>query len=56
MAFVLSNPLVTTLLFGATRPEQVAANVAARAVAASLTADELARLRAIGSADSSAQG
>ncbi len=47
MAFVLLNPMVTTLLFGATRPEQVAANVAAIEVAAELTADERARLQAI---------
>jgi aryl-alcohol dehydrogenase-like predicted oxidoreductase len=50
MAFVLLNRLVTTLLFGATRPEQVAVNVAAVAVAAELTQGELARLRAIGAA------
>jgi aryl-alcohol dehydrogenase-like predicted oxidoreductase len=50
MAFVLLNPMVTTLLFGATRPEQVFGNVAAVAVAAELTADERARLQAIGSA------
>jgi aryl-alcohol dehydrogenase-like predicted oxidoreductase len=48
MAFVLLNPRVTTLLFGATRPEQVFSNVAALAVAAALTADEEARLGAIG--------
>ncbi len=48
MAFVLLNPAVTTLLFGATRPEQVAANVAAVAVAAELTSSERARLRVIG--------
>jgi len=48
MAFVLLNPAVTTLLFGATRPEQVTSNVAALAVAAELTADERARLRAVG--------
>jgi aryl-alcohol dehydrogenase-like predicted oxidoreductase len=50
MAFALLNPVVTTLLFGATRPAQVAADVAAVAVASSLTADERARLQAIGSA------
>jgi len=50
IAFVLLNPLVTTLLFGATRPEQVAANVAAVALGAELTADERSRLAAIGSA------
>jgi aryl-alcohol dehydrogenase-like predicted oxidoreductase len=48
MAFVLLNPSVTALLFGATTPEQVRANTGAMAVAAGLTADELARLGAIG--------
>jgi aryl-alcohol dehydrogenase-like predicted oxidoreductase len=48
LAFVLLNPSVTTLLFGATTAEQVAANVGALQVAAELTAEETARLRAIG--------
>jgi aryl-alcohol dehydrogenase-like predicted oxidoreductase len=48
MAFVLLNPSVTAVLFGATKPEQVQANVGAAAVAASLTADEVAQLAAIG--------
>jgi len=48
MAFVLLNPAVTTLLFGATRPEQVHANVGALAVAAELTEAERGRLSAIG--------
>jgi aryl-alcohol dehydrogenase-like predicted oxidoreductase len=48
MAFVLLNPAVTTLLFGATRPEQVHANAGALAVAAALTAAERARLSAVG--------
>jgi aryl-alcohol dehydrogenase-like predicted oxidoreductase len=48
MAFALLNPLVTTLLFGATGPEQVTDNVAAVAVAAELSPTERARLRAIG--------
>lgn len=48
LAFVLLNPAVTTLLFGATSPEQVAANVGALRVAAALTPDEANRLRAIG--------
>jgi aryl-alcohol dehydrogenase-like predicted oxidoreductase len=48
LAFVLLNPLVTTLLFGATRPEQVVSDVAALAVAAELTAGDRSRLRAIG--------
>src|SRR5215469_11310009 len=50
MAFVLLNPVVTTLLFGATTPEQVAGNVGALTVAAELTSDERARLRAVGTA------
>jgi aryl-alcohol dehydrogenase-like predicted oxidoreductase len=48
MAFVLLNPAVTTLLFGATSPEQVASDVAALAVAAELTDAERAQLRAVG--------
>jgi L-glyceraldehyde 3-phosphate reductase len=50
MAFVFLNPAVTTLLFGATTPEQVASNVAALAVASQLTDAERARLRLIGEA------
>jgi aryl-alcohol dehydrogenase-like predicted oxidoreductase len=46
LAFVLLNPLVTTLLFGATSPRQVSANVGALRTAAELTADEAGRLRA----------
>ena len=41
---------MTTVLFGATRPEQVTANTAALAVADELTADERDRLRGIGRA------
>ncbi len=48
LAFVLLNPSVTSLLFGATSPEQVAANVGALRVAAQLTPDAADRLRAIG--------
>jgi L-glyceraldehyde 3-phosphate reductase len=48
LAFVLLNPSVTTVLFGATSPAQVAANIGALAVAAGLTAAEAARLQAIG--------
>jgi aryl-alcohol dehydrogenase-like predicted oxidoreductase len=48
MAFALLNPAVTTVLFGATTPEQVTSNVGSLAVAASLSADEIARLRSIG--------
>lgn len=48
MAFALLDPSVTTVLFGATRPEQVTANVGALALADRLTPDERARLAAIG--------
>jgi aryl-alcohol dehydrogenase-like predicted oxidoreductase len=50
MAFALLNPSVTTVLFGATRPGQVAANAAGLAVAAALTPDERDQLQAIGRA------
>jgi aryl-alcohol dehydrogenase-like predicted oxidoreductase len=48
IAFALANPAVTTVLFGATRPEQVATNVGALEVIQELTAEELSRLSAIG--------
>jgi L-glyceraldehyde 3-phosphate reductase len=48
MAFALANPEVATILFGATRPEQIRENVAAAEVAEALTDGQLARLRAIG--------
>jgi aryl-alcohol dehydrogenase-like predicted oxidoreductase len=48
MAFALVNPSVSVLLFGATKPEQVAANVGAVALADSLTPAEIERLRAVG--------
>ena len=48
MAFALLDPSVTTVLFGATRPEQVVANLGALAVADRLTPDERERLAAIG--------
>jgi aryl-alcohol dehydrogenase-like predicted oxidoreductase len=48
MAFALLNPAVAAVLFGATRPEQLTANVAALAVAQSLSAQERTRLTAIG--------
>ena len=48
MAFALLNPSVTTVLFGATRPEQVSANVRALTVADQLTPAERDRLAAIG--------
>jgi aryl-alcohol dehydrogenase-like predicted oxidoreductase len=48
MAFALLDPSVTTVLFGATRPEQVRANLGALAVAGRLTPEERDRLAAIG--------
>ena len=48
MAFALLNPAVATVLFGATRPEQVRANLSALAVADELTPDERTRLFAVG--------
>jgi aryl-alcohol dehydrogenase-like predicted oxidoreductase len=48
MSFALLNPSVSVVLFGATRPEQVAANVASLAIAAALAPGDVARLRAIG--------
>lgn len=50
MAFALLEPSVTTVLFGATRPEQVTANLGALELAARLTSDERGRLAAIGRA------
>jgi aryl-alcohol dehydrogenase-like predicted oxidoreductase len=48
MAFALLNPAVTTVLFGATTPDQVVSNVGSLAVAASLSPEQITRLRAIG--------
>jgi aryl-alcohol dehydrogenase-like predicted oxidoreductase len=48
MAFALLNPSVTTVLFGATRPEQVSANLGALALAERLTPGERDRLAAVG--------
>jgi len=48
MAFALLNPSVTTVLFGATRPEQVTANLGALDVANQLTPDERDRLAGVG--------
>jgi len=48
MAFALLNPSVTTVLFGATHPEQVSANLRALAIADQLTPEERDRLAAIG--------
>ena len=48
MAYALLNPAVTTVLFGATRPEQVAASLGALEVADQLTLEERERLTAVG--------
>ena len=48
MAFALLNPSVTAVLFGATRPGQVRANLAALTVAQDLSPAERRRLLAIG--------
>jgi L-glyceraldehyde 3-phosphate reductase len=47
-AFALANPVVASVLFGATRPEQVAENVAAAELLNRLGDDDLAELRRIG--------
>ncbi len=48
MAFALLNPTVTAVLFGATLPEQVTANLTALSVAENLSPEERRRLTAIG--------
>jgi aryl-alcohol dehydrogenase-like predicted oxidoreductase len=48
IAFALANPRLATVLFGATRPEQIAENLAAVSIAESLDSTQLAELRAIG--------
>lgn len=48
LAFPLLHPHLSSLLFGATTPEQVAQNVGAVALADSLDAAQVERLRAVG--------
>ncbi len=48
LAFALLDTSVTTVLFGATRPEQVSANLGALTLADRLTPEERDRLAAIG--------
>jgi aryl-alcohol dehydrogenase-like predicted oxidoreductase len=48
IAFALANPLVSSVLFGATAPEQVSANLAAVEVLERLDAERLDALRALG--------
>lgn len=50
IAFALANPLVSSVLFGATSPEQVTANLEAVEVLERLGPDRLAALRALGDA------
>jgi aryl-alcohol dehydrogenase-like predicted oxidoreductase len=47
IAYTLANPLVASVLFGATRPEQVAQNVESLGVLPRLTEPVLERLRAL---------
>jgi len=47
IAFTLANPLVVSVLFGSTSPEQVRQNADALGVAGRLGDEELSRLRAI---------
>ena len=47
IAFTLANPVVASVLFGSTSPEQVQQNAAALEVAGRLDDEQLARLRAI---------
>ena len=48
LAFPLTNPAVTSVLFGATSPEQVRANCAAASLLGRLTPGDVAELRRIG--------
>jgi len=48
IAFALKNPLVATVLFGATRPEQIEENLGAIALARDLDERTMAELRRIG--------
>ena len=48
VAFALSNPSVTTVLFGATRPDQIRSNLAALDIASELSPAERTRLNSIG--------
>jgi aryl-alcohol dehydrogenase-like predicted oxidoreductase len=55
IAYALANPLVASVLFGATRPEQVAQNVEALRVLPRLTDSVLDRLRALAPPASSSE-
>jgi aryl-alcohol dehydrogenase-like predicted oxidoreductase len=51
IAWALNNPSVATVLFGATRPEQIAENASAPALLERLDEEQLARLEAIGTTE-----
>ena len=48
IAFALANPIVASVLFGATKPEQIAQNLEAVAQLERLSGEDLTQLRAIG--------
>ena len=48
IAFALANPIVASVLFGATRPEQIAQNLAAVELLDRLTGEELTELNKLG--------
>ena len=50
MAFALSNPRVSTILTGATRPDQIDQNLRALDVLVGLGEEDLAALKAVGAA------
>jgi aryl-alcohol dehydrogenase-like predicted oxidoreductase len=52
IAFALANPIVASVLFGATRPEQIAQNLEAVDLLDRLTGEDLTALRQIGTAGS----
>ena len=48
ISFPLTNPNVTSVLFGATSPQQLRANCAAASLRDRLTGSDIARLQRIG--------
>jgi aryl-alcohol dehydrogenase-like predicted oxidoreductase len=48
IAFALANPIVASVLFGATRPEQIAQNLEAVDMLERLSGEDLTELRALG--------
>ena len=53
LVFALANPIVASVLFGATRPEQIAQNLEAIDLLNEMTGEDLTALREIGGARSS---